>query len=527
MNILLLYPEIPETYWSFKNALKFIGKKASNPPLGLITIAAMLPSTWNKKLIDLNIQSIHENDWEWADFVMISAMIVQKKSTINLIKHCKSHHKKIIAGGPLFSGEPELFRNVDHLVLNEGEITLPEFLDDLKLGVAKHMYTTNKYADIQKTPAPLWELLDLTAYDSMSIQFSRGCPFNCDFCNVTSMLGHVPRIKSKEQIMNELDRLYVLGWTRNVFFVDDNFIGNKKILKNDLLPALIEWRKNKIGNLFITESSINLADDVELCDLMVEAGFTSVFVGIETPDTDCLVECHKSQNNGRDLLTSIHHLQEKGLQVMGGFIVGFDKDTPDIFHRQYNFIQESGIVTAMVGLLQALPGTKLYDRLQSENRILSESTGDNVDGTTNIRTKMNSQLLKTGYTDLLHSIYSPKGFFERISNFLKHYAPPKRKTKLQFAEIRAFFRAILKLGIFEIERKYFWKLFFSNVFQSIEKLATAVTFCIYGYHFRKVSENVLGSMFTEQGLKFNTNLDFIEDIVKTSQPDKRLPVKTY
>ncbi len=527
MNILLLYPEIPETYWSFKNALKFIGKKASNPPLGLITIAAMLPSSWNKKLIDLNIQNIREKDWKWADLVMISAMIVQKKSTINLIELCKAHNKRIVAGGPLFSGEPELFENVDFLVLNEGEITLPEFLNDFNLGVAKHIYTTNKYANIQETPAPLWELLDLKSYDSMSIQFSRGCPFNCDFCNVTSMLGHVPRIKTRDQIINELDRLYDLGWNRNVFFVDDNFIGNKKFLKNDLLPALIDWRKNKIRNLFITESSINLADDDELCELMVKAGFTSVFVGIETPDTDCLNECHKSQNNSRDLLKSVHHLQEKGLQVMGGFIVGFDKDTPDIFHRQYTFIQQSGIVTAMVGLLQALPGTKLYERLNNENRILSNSTGDNVDGTTNIRTIMNTQLLKAGYIDLLHSIYSPKGFFERINNFLTHYIPPKRKTNLQFAEIRAFLLSIIKLGVFDNERKYFWKLFFANAFQSIEKLAAAVTFSIYGYHFRKVSEKISGAMILGKGHRVRTNLAFIEDVVKIPQPEKRLPIKSY
>jgi radical SAM superfamily enzyme YgiQ (UPF0313 family) len=458
---------------------------------------------------------------------MISAMIVQKKSTIDLIDLCKAHGKKIVAGGPLFSGEPDLFANVDHLILNEGEITLPEFLIDFNLGVAKHMYTTEKYADIQKTPAPLWELLDLNAYDSMSIQFSRGCPFNCDFCNVTAMLGHVPRIKTKEQILNELDRLYIMGWKRNIFFVDDNFIGNKIFLKNELLPALIDWRKDKAGNLFITESSINLADDDELCDLMVKAGFTSVFIGIETPDSDCLEECHKSQNNGRDLLLSVHHLQEKGLQVMGGFIVGFDKDTSDIFHRQYNFIQQSGIVTAMVGLLQALPGTKLYTRLQNENRIISDSTGDNVDGTTNIRTVMNAHLLKAGYTKLLHSIYSPKGFFERTRNFLNHYNPPKHQTILQFAEIRAFLLAIFKLGILENERKYFWKLLFANIFKGIGKLTAAVTFSIFGYHFRKVSENVSNSASVMRGLRDKPSFDFFEGVVEISHSEKRLPVKTY
>jgi radical SAM superfamily enzyme YgiQ (UPF0313 family) len=384
VNILLVYPEFPDTFWSFRHALDFIGKKASSPPLGLATIAAMLPKNWHMHLVDMNIIPLTQHDLLWADFVMVSAMIVQRKSAQEVIAKAIQAGKKVVAGGPLFTSEYQNFPQVDYLVLNEAEITLPQFLTDLVHGTPQHIYMTDEYPDITQTPVPLWELVDMKQYDSMSIQFSRGCPFNCDFCNVTALLGHRPRTKTAEQIIAELDKLYALGWRRNVFFVDDNFIGNKKVLKDTVLPALIEWRKGKVGCLFITEASINLADDQELMELMAQAGFISVFVGIETPSEESLTECHKVQNKNRNLVESVKCLQRHGLQVMGGFIVGFDSDTASIFQRQIDFIQKSGIVTAMVGLLQAPNGTELYRRLQKEGRVTGEMTGDNADGLTNI-----------------------------------------------------------------------------------------------------------------------------------------------
>jgi radical SAM superfamily enzyme YgiQ (UPF0313 family) len=488
MNILLVYPEFPDTFWSFKHALQFVLKKSSSPPLGLITIAAMLPVNWNKVLIDLNVEALKEKDLAWADMVFISAMVVQRRSARDVIRRAKGLGKIVVAGGPIFTGEWEQFGEVDHFVLNEAEITLPEFLSDLNDGKLKRVYSTENYANLAQTPVPMWELVKINQYDSLGIQYSRGCPFNCDFCNVTAMLGHKPRTKSAAQIIAELNRMYHIGWRRNIFFVDDNFIGNRRELKEEILPALIEWRKGKTGCNFITEASINLADDTQLMKMMTDAGFISVFVGIETPDEDSLKECNKGQNTHRNLIESVKTLQRNGLQVMGGFIVGFDNDTPTIFQRQIEFIQSSGIVTAMVGMLQAPYGTKLYARMQKEGRLLDEMNGDNADGSTNILPKMGADVLKMGYQKLMNEIYSPKKFYERVRIFLTEYNPADIPVKIRVEEIYAFIRSVLHLGFIGKERWEYWKLFFWALINYPRKFALAITFSIYGYHFRMVNE---------------------------------------
>lgn len=488
MNILLVYPEFPDTFWSFKHALTFIRKKASNPPLGLATVAAMLPDDWKKRLVDLNISALKSEDLRWADMVFISAMAIQRQSAEEVIARCKAAGKKVVAGGPLFTGQYSEFPTVDHFVLNEAELTLKPFLADLERGCAQHMYMTSEYPDLSQTPVPAWELVDIKHYDSLGIQYSRGCPYNCDFCNVTALLGHRPRTKSAEQIIAELDKIYSLGWRRNIFFVDDNFIGNKRQIKQEILPALIRWRQGKVGCLFITEASINLADDEELMSLMTAAGFVSVFVGIETPDEASLTECHKTQNKDRDLIASVKRLQRNGLQVMGGFIVGFDSDSPSIFQRQVDFIQKSGIVTAMVGLLQAPHGTQLYDRMEQQGRLIKSMTGDNTDGTTNIIPVMDPKVLFDGYKQLVGDLYSPRLFYERVRTFLSEYNPVSASVVLAPQEIYAFFRSIFLLGIVGKDRKDYWKLFFWSLFKQPKKFPLAITFSIYGYHFRKVSE---------------------------------------
>ena len=488
MNILLVYPQFPDTFWSFKHALKFVHKKASSPPLGLLTVAAMLPQTWEKRLVDMNVQNLAEKDLAWADMILVSAMTVQRESTLNLIARARAAGKTIVAGGPLFTAEPEAFPEVDHLILNEAEITLPLFLSDLGRGKPKRVYKTDEYADMTQTPVPLWELINLKHYDSLSLQFTRGCPFNCDFCNVTALLGHRMRMKTTRQLIDELDKIYDLGWRRGIFIVDDNFIGNKRILKEEVLPAMIEWRKGKKGCRFVTEASVNLSDDDKLIDLMVRAGFTQVFVGIETPDDLSLAECSKTQNRNRDLVSSVKKLQQSGLQVMGGFIVGFDSDDETIFQRMIDFIQESGIVTAMVGLLLAPVGTQLYQRMLREGRIRNAYSGDNVDGETNIIPKMDAQILKDGYRKILDSIYSAKGFYERVRTFLKDYTPARHAVTLQWEEIAALISSIFEIGIKSKERKHYWKLFFWTLFHFPKKFPLAITFTIYGYHFRKVNE---------------------------------------
>jgi len=355
MNILLVYPKYPDSFWSFTHVLRFISKKAAVPPLGLVTVSAMLPPGWNKKLVDLNVTSLRTSDIAWADYVFISSMCIQKESVNKILEECVKNKVKVVAGGPLFTQEYNNYPQIDNFVLNEAEITLPMFLHDLDSGkTPQRIYQTSEYADIKTTPTPDYHLLSAKDYAFMNIQVSRGCPYSCDFCEITALLGHKVRMKTPQQVIKELEALYNLNWRGPVLIVDDNFIGNKHEIKNNLLPAMKSWmQSHNYPFKFNTETSINLADDEELMQLMVETGFTSTFVGIETPEEKSLQECQKSQNKNRDLLQSVKKIQHAGMQVSGGFIVGFDSDTPSIFQRQIDFIQQSGIVSAMVGLLNA------------------------------------------------------------------------------------------------------------------------------------------------------------------------------
>ena len=486
MNVLLISPEFPDTFWSFKHALKFVHKRASLPPLGLLTVAAMLPRDWSKRLVDTNVQNLTAKDLAWADCAFISGMVVQRDAARELIARCKAAGVLIIAGGPIFSSEYEQFDAVDHFVLGEAEQALPEFLRDFARGCARRVYRADGFADLHQTPVPLWELLNLKRYACMSIQFTRGCPFACDFCNVTALLGHRVRTKTSDQILAELDSLYAQGWHGDVFFVDDNFIGNKKLLKTDLLPALIRWREGHAGITFNTEASINLVEDEPLMETMVAAGFTKVFIGIETPDEQCLAECSKNQNRNRDLVGDVKRLQRAGLQVQGGFIVGFDSDQPSIFQRQIDFIQKSGIVTAMVGMLQAPPGTKLYARMKKEGRLRGESSGDKVDGTTNIVPAMTFEALQAGYKRILLHIYSPENYYRRVKTFLQEYRPPTIRPRLRWSHLVALLGSIYRLGIVGRERVHYWKLLFWTQHRRPELFGEAVTLAIYGYHFRKI-----------------------------------------
>jgi len=446
----------------------------------------MLPEAWSKRLVDLNVTRLRAKDLAWADVAMVSGMVVQRDSARRVICRCRDAGLTVVAGGPLFTIEHERFPEVDHFVLNEAEVTLPPFLEDFANGRAKRLYTSDTFPDLAVTPAPLWHLADLKRYGWMSIQYSRGCPFACDFCNVTSLFGHRPRTKTPDQILEELDGLYDAGWRSGVFFVDDNFIGKKRTLKSDLLPALIEWRRTHPGIPLQTEVSMNLADDPDLMRLMVKAGFHMVFVGVETPDEAGLAECSKRQNQGRNLVADVKRLQRAGLQVQGGFIVGFDSDGPSIFQRQIDFIQQSGIVTAMVGLLQAIPGTGLYERLKREGRLLGLTSGDNVDGTTNLVPRMSAESLREGYRSILKHIYAPKQYYERVRTFLREYRAPDAKAPLHFQDVLAFLRSMVRLGIIGKGRLDYWRLLAWTHFCRPELLPLAVTLAITGYHCRVV-----------------------------------------
>jgi len=488
MNILLIYPAFPDTFWSFSYALRFIGKKAAFPPLGLLTVAALLPRSWSLRLVDLNVEDLSDDDLEWADMAFISAMAVQRKSAVDIIAHCRNKGLTVVAGGPLFTAEPDAFQQVDQMVLDEAEITLPAFIADLKNGRPKKIYRADGYPDIHQTPIPLWDLIRMNRYASLNIQYSRGCPFNCDFCNITTLFGSTPRTKTPQQILAELDAIYQTGWRGNIFFVDDNFIGNKCSLKKHLLPALIEWRRDKKGCVFLTESSINLADDPELMTLMADAGFDSVFIGIESPDENSLTECHKVHNKNRDMLLDVKKIHHSGIQVMGGFIVGFDSDTPSIFQRQIDFIQQSGIVTAMVGMLQAPPGTRLFDRLVRERRVRTDFSGDNVDGRTNIFPAMGLDHLIDGYRGIMRQIYSPRKYYQRVRSVLRELKAPTATVPIDWQRFLAFFRACLRLGVLGKERFQYWYLLIWTLARRPKLLPLAVTFTIYGYHYRRICE---------------------------------------
>lgn len=495
MKVLLVYPQYPDTFWSFKHALKFIFKKAAFPPLGLLTVAAMLPKEWEKKLVDLNTTTLTDKDLKWADYVFLSAMVAQQNSAREVVDRCKKLGTKIVAGGPFFSPGYEdsgFFEDIDHLILGEAENILPRFLEDLEQGCAQHIYASKEFPDIRKTPVPLWSLIDKKKYQSMSIQYSRGCPFNCEFCDIIILNGHRPRTKDKSQIISELDALYDWGWRASVFFVDDNFIGNKRKLKSEILPAIIKWMEEKRRPFsFFTEASINLANDEELMRLMSEAGFDMVFVGIESPNEESLVECNKLPNKDRDLLASVKKMQNYGLQVQGGFIVGFDSDPLSIFKSQIDFIQKSGIVTAMVGVLMAPPQTRLYKRLKEENRLLPKGSGDNTDGSTNFIPKMGYETLVRGYKHVVDTIYAPKQYYERIKTFLREYNPSNKwKFKISFVHFIAWIRSMWVLGVQERGRIHYWKLFFWTLLKKPKTFMLSMTLAVQGFHFRKVAKKI-------------------------------------
>lgn len=485
MNALLVYPSIPDTFWSFKHILKFIRKRAAHVPLGMLTVAAMMPKEWHIKLVDMNVEKLCEEHLKWADLVFIGAMVVQKESVSEVLDLCKRHGKKTIAGGPLFSSVPDVYPDIDHLVLNEAEITFPMFLKELQQGIARRIYKSEEKPDITQTPLPRWDLINMSYYASMSIQFSRGCPYDCEFCDIVKLNGRRPRVKTSEQMIREFDALYNMGWRGRCFIVDDNFIGNKVKVKAVLRDLMVWQQDRKFPFSLFTEASVNLADDQELMNLMTAAGFDSVFLGLETPAEECLLECGKHQNTAKDLVEAVKTIQRNGMEVMGGFIIGFDNDPPNIFERQISFIQSSGVVKAMIGLLNAIPGTRLHQRLMQEGRLIDSCTGDNCDGTLNFIPKMDAETIRAGYQAVLNNIYSPREYYQRVMEFLKEYKPT-RKKRLAWLEVRAFFSSMIYLGILEKGRIYYWKLLIKALRFHRASFGEAISSALFGYHFRKL-----------------------------------------
>ena len=489
MRVLLVNPEFPDTYWSFRHALPFEGKRCAFPPLGLLTVSALLPANWERRLVDLNIQPLKEADIEWADMVFATAMLVQKESLREIAKKCKARGKRVVLGGPYVTSTIEELPDADHLFLGEAETTLPQFVKDLEHGDAKPVYKAAERPPLSISPMPHFQLANMKRYSAMSIQYSRGCPFSCEFCDIIEIYGRVPRTKSNQQVLAEFDALYELKWRGTVFIVDDNFIGNKKNVRK-LLPELAKWQKAR-GYPFslITESSLNLADDEALLASMRDAGFRRVFIGIETPVEESLHEAQKSQNRG-DLLNSVKTIQSYGMEVMAGFIVGFDNDPVDIFQRQIDFIRRSSIPLAMVGLLNALPDTQLWKRLEREGRLLGEASGNNTVCTFNFKTRMDPAFLVQGYQTIMRTIYSPREYYERVLDSMKrtaeHFSEPTH-----YSLIRGFTtltRIFLTLGVIDSERKEFWRFFTHAVFRHRTRISDSLRHAVVGYHFRKLSE---------------------------------------
>jgi len=504
MNALLIYPEFPDTYWSFKHALKFLGKRAAQPPLGLMTVAALLPAGWNKRLVDTNVEQLRDRDLAWADVVLLSGMHIQREPLVEIVERCRARGLRTVVGGPIASSLSPADLKADHVVIGEAESLIAELARDLEQGTARHVYQAAERPEMKTSPLPDLGLIKMKRYSTMAVQYSRGCPFNCEFCDIIEIYGRRPRTKAVAQVLAELDQLRAAGWRESVFIVDDNFIGNKARAK-ELCTALAEWRRQYRTSFdFNTEASLNLADDPELMQLMKDAGFTSVFLGIETPDESGLIASNKLQNTRRSLLESVATIQSYGMQVMGGFILGFDTDREDIFDRMVEFIQKSGIPVAMVGLLQAMPGTQLFRRLRKEGRILDAGFGDNTGDKLNFLPNMDAAKLIEGYRSVLKRIYSCEAYYERVKLYLSRTQPrPGRRLSgerlsrqrwLTRGNARAFVTSIIRQGVFGRQRWSYWKFLLTVATRYRHCVGAAMTLAVMGYHFQVMTRRLSKAM---------------------------------
>lgn len=492
IRALLVYPEMPATYWSLRYALPFIGKRAVFPPLGLLTVAGLLPRDYEVALVDMNVSRLREEDVARADVVFTSSMLVQRESHERVVALCNRLGKTVVAGGPYPTSCHERIAGVDHFVLGEAECSLPSFLEDFGAGRARPLYASAERPDLRRTPPPRFGLIRSRDYASMALQFSRGCPHSCEFCDIIELFGRRVRTKDPDQFLAEVEALFSAGWRGSLFVVDDNFVGNLQAVKA-LLPKLAGWQQRR-GYPFslFTEATVSLGEDPELMDLMVRAGFNMVFLGIETPDRESLAALGKTTNLRADMLQSVRNIQRSGMEVSGGFILGFDGDRDDIFERQARFIQEAAIPTAMVGLLTALPKTRLYRRLEAEGRLREESGGNNThDLRMNFVPKMDLQRLLAGYRQLLADLYDPGHYFDRCLGLLRN-KPPRQASvrRVRKTELRAFFLSLL-LQTFSSYSWDYWRFLVRGFCIRPGMLPETVTMAVKGHHFFKMTRRIL------------------------------------
>ncbi|MBI4090787.1 MAG: B12-binding domain-containing radical SAM protein [Candidatus Komeilibacteria bacterium] len=497
MRVLLVNPHFPDSYWSGRHALAFAGRQSLLPPLPLLTVAALLPQDWDMRLIDMDVQPLSDEDLLAADVVMLTGMLVQRQSMHEVLARCRKLGLRTVVGGPYATALPdEVAALADHLVIGEGEYTIPQLAADLLNGTARSRYNEPldenpaippeqwkaKKPDMTLSPTPRYDLLDIRHYHQMGLQSSRGCPFNCEFCDIIVMFGRVPRVKSAGQIIRELDAIKATGFQGSVFWVDDNFIGNKKEIRK-LLPVIAAWRKNYGTMLdFYTEASMNLADDRELVRSMTDAGFAAVFIGIETPSEEGLKETHKLQNTKRDLKRQVRDLQEWGLDVWAGFILGFDSDKPEIFDQMIDFIDEAAIPYAMVGMLGALPNTPLFEKMVKTGRIRELHTGDQF-GLTNFETKLPASQMIAGYHKVIASLYSGRKFFSRCRKNLARWKPAGVRRSTNWAELRSGMRAFYTQAVKSPYRLQYWLHLMLVMLRHPTKLRRAIAQAAAGHHY--------------------------------------------
>ena len=491
MNALLIYPSFPMTFWSLKEALPFLPAKATIPPLGLLTVAAMLPDTWDKRLVDMNVRPLTDRDLAWADIAFIGAMAIQARSMEEAIGRCRAAGLRICAGGVIYATPGDALGAVDHLFLGEVEDTLPRFLTDLEEGRPRAVYEAKGFPDLARTPPPRWDLVDFSDYLTMALQVTRGCPHDCDFCHVAVINGRRPRSKDVAQILAEIDGLHQAGWRGPVMFVDDNFIGQKESARR-VLTALADWQaRHSYPFLFLSQASVEVADHPDLLALLQRAGFLQLFLGLESPAAESLAECNKKQNLKRDLVDAVRIIQEHSIDVLGGFIVGFDADLPTIFEEMAEFIERAAMPTAMVGVLAAPSGTRLYARLEAENRITGESDGDSIANLSgmNVIPVMGRDLLLSGYKRLLTRLYEPGPYYRRVADFLRRYRPnPFLPGRLPTGvEVRTFLRVVWALGIKDPDRSSFWSFLVLAACRFPRLFPLAISIVVGGYHYKILS----------------------------------------
>ncbi|MDY6785220.1 MAG: B12-binding domain-containing radical SAM protein [Cyanobacteriota bacterium] len=489
MRVLLLYPQFPKTFWSFEKILELVDRQVLLPPLGLITVAAILPQEWEFKLVDRNIREVTEAEWDWAELVVLSAMIVQKRDLLALIREGKERGKRVAVGGPYPTSIPEdaLDAGADFLILDEGEITLPMFIDAIQAGETQGILRSNgEKPDVTETPIPRFDLLEFDAYDSMSVQFSRGCPFQCEFCDIIVLYGRKPRTKTPQQLLAELQRLYELGWRRAIFMVDDNFIGNKRNVKL-LLRELKGWMaEHQYPFTFNTEASVDLAEDAELMQLMLECNFNAVFLGIETPDAESLQLTKKFQNARHSLVDAVWAINEAGLRVMAGFIIGFDGEKTGAGDRIIEFVEKTAIPTALFGILQALPNTALWHRLEGEGRLLGNmGDGDQMALMNFIPTRSVEEIAKE-YIHAFCTLYEPKRFLDRVYRHFLHLKPSPCNPPAQlpsWIDLRALATIIWRQGFKRETRLQFWRNLLGIVRHNPGVWTHYLTVCAHAEHF--------------------------------------------